>query len=356
MSSDEQHDQHDQYDHAYSELKSGLLDYYKILRVLPTDTIETIKVQGKKRLMQYHPDRIKRKTTDENEIKKYATQYHLIHEALTVLRDPIAKKFYDIARKQQEEENFNVQRDSFHAYKELQEKQMETTDKSTAQIEFDKMNKKFNDKIGFKPEDVKKTLSKHEMDARIENMKLERETQEIESLHPNLFEGKKFDEKEFNKKFEKHKKHHQKKDKIDDNSIVKWEGISAYNDAGVYSDQYTPIDHVDMITSEGSSKFEKFNINDDDSGSDIGSDIEEEQPKITDEKNNKDVMDRYEQIQHERQSDITEFKDCRQNPFNVSTRFGEDIDPDIQISTRKKFNDDKNIVEAYKELIYERKK
>jgi len=65
-------------------------NYYQILEVKKTDSIETIKKSYKKLALKYHPDK-----AEESKKKEYESNFQAINEAYSILSDPAKKQRYD---------------------------------------------------------------------------------------------------------------------------------------------------------------------------------------------------------------------------------------------------------------------
>lgn len=204
-----------------SSMKETEIDYYKILGVPPTATLLEIKRAFREKIITVHPD--KAKQTPETKEK-----YKLIREAGACLTNPQERKAYDMQRKMDSEfKEFKDQKDSFKEFIKLQEQSMTEEDKAVAKLNFERGIADFDRKHGYNRKHAD-PISKDEYDRKLEDLELHRkqEDMEIEMHQKNPFEGRQFNPSEFNKLFERKKKHTGSK-----SSLVKYDGdISAYND------------------------------------------------------------------------------------------------------------------------------
>jgi hypothetical protein len=191
--------------------KGVLFDYYRILGVDETASQLDIKRAYQSKLKKLHPDKIAQ--TPENIAK-----YKLLREAGDLLSDPHERKAYDAQKKQESISNdFSTQRDTFKEFIKLQEQTITAEDKQHAKLSFDQELAKYT-------KDTQ--MSTNESSRRVEDMMLQREQDELEATCENVFEGRQFNQSEFNKLFDRKQKKH-------GNGIVKYQGdILAANDMG----------------------------------------------------------------------------------------------------------------------------
>ena len=101
---------------VYTDLFTGMPDLYKLINALPTDSQEIIKKKCTEKMAKYHPDKIAplliKVPIEKREIekKKLMSQYKLIKEAYTTLRDPEKRKYYDLQKKTIDSKNFVKQK------------------------------------------------------------------------------------------------------------------------------------------------------------------------------------------------------------------------------------------------------
>ncbi len=369
---------------AYTDLFQGMPDIYKLVDASPTDSQDVIKRKCTEKLAKYHPDKISsllaKVPADDKvkEKKRLLIQYKLIRDAYSTLRDPEKRKFYDLQRKTIDSKNFLKQRDSFEEFVKLQDSEISEQTRKNAEnafkigyLELDKKHNFDRKKLDDAP------MSKKEASKRLEDLMMERENQDIECVQNNMFDGRAFDQKEFNKQWERNKKKEERKGKgkhrEGDNSLVQWEGISAANDVGLGgSSDYVSIntDYGDLYSTDkhNSSGFASK------MDSDISTDSEYESPSDDDidvsyvdghNKDKTDIMKRFEELQGRRKVenddyDKREFNDkswgsVMNNPFNVSAQFGNLMGTDVSKTLegpRRKKQIGKDVAEAYKQLVY----
>lgn len=191
-----------------SSIKKRGLCYYSILGVTPTATQIEIKRAYQKKLTRYHPDKIEQTPVN-------LTKYKLIREAGDTLLDEHRRKAYDMEQNSTEmPSDFTMQKASFKEFLKLQEPEgkesREGREKKHPHIKTEQ----------------EKTMSKDEHLRRYEDTLMQREMEEVETSHSNIFAGRQFDAKEFNKLFVKKSRRQKGKE------IVKHEELSAYCDGG----------------------------------------------------------------------------------------------------------------------------
>lgn len=232
-------------------VKEVSFDYYKVLGVESTATAIELKRAYQLKLKKLHPDKVEQ--TKENKAK-----YKLLREAGDLLCDPHERKAYDMQKKMDSTtRDFKSQKDSFKDFMKLQDQHMTDEDKAIAKLNFEQGLATMDRKHGYNKKDSE-AISKEEHDRRMEDLKLQREQQDIELTHENLFEGRQFNPSEFNKMFEKKKRRDEKRKKTTGGLAKVNDGIAAFNDfdggsGGVGLDQY------DNLYSEGS--FADYNAN-----------------------------------------------------------------------------------------------
>jgi len=230
-------------------VKEVTFDYYKILGVESTATLLEIKRAYQSKLKKLHPDKVEQ--TKENKAK-----YKLLREAGDLLCDPHERKAYDMQKKMDSTtKDFKAQKNSFKEFMKLQEQHMTDEDKAIAKLNFEQSIASMDRKHGYNKKDAE-AITKEEHDRRMEDLKLQREQQDIELTHENIFEGREFNPSEFNKMFEKKKRRDEKRKKTTGGLAKIDDGIAAFNDfdggsGGVGLDQY------DKLYSEG--RFSDYN-------------------------------------------------------------------------------------------------
>lgn len=362
----------------------GLVDYYRIVGALSSDSQKVINKKCDQKLAEYHHDKIASKLKNLSPVeakrmkKIYEAQYELIREARTVLTKSENRKYYDLQKKNADSISFNNKKDSFENFKKLQESKITEENKEIAQLDFKKKSKEMSKKHGF-DDDINLKQKDYHMDQtdfkrRLEDEKLSREMQDVDYLPKNIFQHRNFNLNEFNKNFEimQKKKDKKQKDKEGDKSIVQWEGIAAYNDHGASGNEYVSLEdgsYEDLYKSSKAQDYVHANILDSDDDESIGSldsDIADDIDVSYVEghnKNKKKTAKSYDELLRERENDETLFdkrdvksdlwKPVTDNPFNVSHQLGEIIGNDIQ---DKKINKpSKSKYEAYKALMQDGK-
>ena len=231
-------------------VKEVTFDYYKILGVESTASQIEIKRAYQSKLKKLHPDKVEQ--TKENKIK-----YKLLREAGDLLCDPHERKAYDMQRKMDTvAKDYKSQKDSFKDFMKLQEHQMTDEDKTYAKLNFEQGLANMDRKHSYNKMDAE-TITKDEHNRRMEDMNLQREQQDIDLTHENLFEGRQFNSTEFNNIFNKKKLRDDKRKTT--GALAKVDNdISAFNDydggsGGVSLDQY------DNLYTEGA--FTDYNAN-----------------------------------------------------------------------------------------------
>lgn len=229
--------------------KETTMDYYKILGVEPTATQLEIKRAYQSKLKKMHPDKVPQ--TKENKAK-----YKLLCEAGDILCNHHERNAYDMQRKMdQTPKDYNSQKDSFKEFKKLQELHLTEENRSIAKLNFERGLADLNRKHGYDDAHIQ-AIPKEEHDRRIEDMKLQREQEELEIAHDDIFEGTKFNPIVFNKLFETKKKKDEKRKKTHGGLAKYNEDISAFNDiddafGGVNIDKYDALYSEDKIDNYG---------------------------------------------------------------------------------------------------------
>ena len=369
----------------YTDLFSGMPDIYKVIGVSSKETQEVIKKKCNEKLAKYHPDKIGpilSKYPPESrtkEKKRLEMQYKLIREAYSILRDPQKRKYYDLQKNTIDNKNFVHQKSSFEEFTKLQESEINDQTRKLAENNF-KMNFiEIDKKHGFDRNTLEDDpLSKKDIDKRLQDLMMEREQQDIEYIPSNIFEGKSFNTSEFNKSWEKQKRKdaRKSKSKISDGSVILWDGISAANDVGIGgSVDYISVNnnYEDLYANENSnssifaSKIDLESDNDDDFSESSDDDIDVSYTTNFN-KNKDNVMERFKEYEQSRKldDDIYEkrefgdksWKNVMENPMNISSQMGNHIGKDIKMieggKIKKHIN--KDMIEAYKQLVYENEK
>jgi len=189
-------------------------------------------------------------------------------------------------------------------------------------------------------------LDKTEASKKISDLMLEREQQELEYLPKNRFENKSFSHAEFNKLWEKQKRKDEKKKKQtkEDRSMIKWDGISAANDAGMNGTvDFVGIDadYEDLYSKDDFNHSNFASKLDSGSESNPESDLELSEEESNNDyyeghnKNKDDTMKRLKDLEDMRKKEDEEYdglefssqkrKSVMDNPMNISSQFGKVI-------------------------------
>jgi hypothetical protein len=366
---------------------NGVPDYYKIIGVSPSDSQEVINKKCNQKLAEYHHDKIKAKLQKyppeerKKQQLKYEAQYELVREAREYLSNSEKRKYYDLQKKTAESSSFVNTKDSFDKFIKLQESELTEENKGLAISTFAQKSKEMDKKHGF-DSDLKcgqkdYHIGKDEFKRRLDDIETQRTQQDADCLPKNMFEHGGFNNKEFNRQWERMQKQKDKKKnkKDDDRSIIQWEGIAAYNDHGASGGNYMALGDGDDAyeglykTSKEEDYIFSTKIGSDDEASlssvdsDIMNDIDVSYVDGYDKDKGK-TMKSYEEMLKERELDESKFenkqfdswKDVTENPFNIShkNQLGEIIGEDI--TNKKSSKSKKDMYDAYKALLYDRDK
>ena len=369
---------------------SKMPDYYKILGVKENATLDEIKQASEKKIEQYNPDNIdlkkKLKSLPENERLKESNKNNarimLIKEARKILIKPESRKIYDIQMKTTKSTDFIHQKNSFQEFIKLQESEITEQSKKNADLSHKMLSMDMDKKHNFKREELSKApLTVDESKKRYADIMQQRETEDLDLLPSNLFEGgKSFNNVDFNRHWEIQQKKLEKKNKksrgIGGNDLVLWDGLAAASDTGMDgTDNYVKLNDIGELYCEnlGSSNFGNI-INDDDiisSGSDSDINMDEidisyvtnhSQNKIKGETGNeysKFIEDRNKDLRFQdevSQTDTAYWGDIKKNPMNISSQLGEVFGgtdyKQLAFNQRDKYIE-KDHLEAYKSLVYD---
>lgn len=367
----------------------SMIDYYSIIGALKEDTQETIIKKCNQKMADYHQDKIKTKLLKypQEERKKqqarYQMQYELVREAREYLCNPEKRKYYDMQKKSTENNNFSHKKQSFEEFIKLQESEITEENKIAAISNYKSKSAEMDKKHGFdssqKYNNSEYKFSTDDFKRRYEDIETERTQQDADCLPKNIFERGGFNGNEFNRQWEimQKKKELKKGKKQDDKSIIKWEGVAAFNDHGECGNNYVSItdDNDDFGGLYNTSKNEdyifskKIDSDDEKSLSSIDSDIEKEIEKKYNNnydnhnKNKNEINKRYEELLKDRGAldnkptfHSKDWKDVQQNPFNISSQMGEIIGENVGDCAEKKTSKNKkDLFDAYKALLYDNK-
>jgi curved DNA-binding protein CbpA len=340
-----------------SEQLNDYIDYYKIIGANKTDDMTVIKKKCNKKLQEYHPDTHKLRIKNENissdnikaTVEKWTKQYKMIVLAHKILTNENKRKYYDLQIKTKDNNNIQKTKNDFEEYKRLQESVLTDTSKANAESQFKmdmiQMDAKHNfDRVKYNNEDKTK-LCFNDIQRRIDDLQLNRDQEEIEFQKDNKFEGRKFNNIEFQTNWEKEQKNKKKQAKTN-KSIVTWDNIGTYGDYGETGTNYVSIntDYGGLYTEEYTDQFaQKLDSDEEDSVSsqEISTiDISYvEQPK-----NKADLQAEFDKKMAQRENE-TKLYDSRKrtdkswqsvmaNPISISAQIGFDIDQKPIISKK----------------------
>jgi curved DNA-binding protein CbpA len=363
-------------------------DYYKILGLTLTATDEQIKVVGKKKILQYHPDKVKHLIeSSQNPAqtqKKYEMLYKLSHEAYNVLRNPTSRKGYDLQRKTVHNKDFLQQKNAFENFIKLQDSEITEQSRENANLKFLMASEEMNRKHGFNAHEVKQPgLTMDETNAILASREAERikDDELWKDKHEDRFKNKSFSLKEFNSNWEKMKKREERrhgKDDSNNGSMVLWGGISAANDMGLDgASDYVPYDsnYDNLYSTNPNSSMFASKLDDSLSGDEISigeymSDDDNINVDYVDNHNADrdpdELVRRMKEFKSKRKGDMrdqknrkatdrTYWKGVMENPFNVSSQMGNVVGNDLKtlgyVQPRRN-TVDMDRVEAYKQLVF----
>ena len=348
------------------------INYYAVLGVEAGADTKTIKRAYNRRLRKYHPDNLKDKS-DQDTVRKNKEKYKLINEAYSVLKDEFKRRAYDTNRKHERSnsKSFNDAKGEFKEFIKLQNQNMTDEDKKMAKLNFELSKKELNAKHGYDDSKEEK-IDPQEYERRLDDMKLQRDQEELDIQHDNMFEGRQFNHSEFNKRFERQKRRQEKKQKQGDLVVANDDGVMAFND-GVDS-SFASVDAYSDLYAGGkySGTSDMFaGVGDGMIGDDVGSDdisidsadIEDTYDTHTHANTKEDIDDALSRMMAERNTQDNEFDKMGVNDFGsalddkygISKDFGFMVGNDRsghQTSRRPRRNRNKDNAEyeAYKEL------
>lgn len=352
---------------VYSDLYTGLPDYYKIIKAKPTDSLTVIKNKCRLLLAKYHPDKIVLNDDDfptkgdkERKLKQLGKQYELIRTAYKVLTEPDKKKSYDLQKKTVDNKNFSKQKDDFAEYMALQNSTVSEQSKQQAKNDFEIKMIEMDTLRGYNKKIEKDVISSKKAEKMMDDMMLLRKQQEIECQPKNIFKDTSFNLESFNKAWDKNIKRTKPKDKSKDKNVVLWDGIGASNELNTYvetSGNYGEIfmDGGELFNSDSESETELSDTSD--TGIDTSYVFNHNKDKITFD------TSKINDFEKMRNADLDNWgremfknKSITENPFNPSADFGELFDSEVgQIEGPKrttKVNVD--LALAYEQLLFDK--
>jgi hypothetical protein len=171
----------------------------------------------------------------------------------------LERKAYDMERTMEyKNKNFKEAKAGFEEFIKLQEQSSTEENKAIAKLNFEQGLANMDRKHGINRKDMEYIPSKEESDRRMEDMRLQREQEDIELQQENPFEGREFNQSEFNKLFLKKQKRDEKRKKQSGGLAKVNDGIAAFNDFDGESGGIG-IDQMDNLYSDD--KFADYNAN-----------------------------------------------------------------------------------------------
>jgi len=362
-----------------SNNNNDVINYYSVLGVTKDETQENIIKKANKKMAEYHQDKIRHKLANlpqeeqKKQFEKYQMQFELIREAREILSNPEKRKMYDMKKKSVDNGCFSDKKLSFDEFIKLQENGKTEDSKNIALLDFQTKSLELDKKHGFnstqKYNKDEYKFSNKEFRRRIDDMETERNQQDAECLPKKIFNNSVFDTNEFNRQWEMRNRKKKNKEKNPEKSIISWEGISAYNDHGTSGENYVSIQDGDdefnnlYKTSDGNDYlYSKLSSSDDEcSISSISSDDDNRKTyKYSNDYENCKSKDnnlekKYQKMIGERESfNNTKFSgnNLMDNPFNISSQLDMIVGDSIKEEKKNK-KTKTNLVDAYKELMYE---
>lgn len=374
---------------AHTDLFSGMIDVYGLIGVTPNDSQDYIKKKCNEKIAKYHPSKINSilakvpESEKEEERQRLIEQYDLIKQAYNILRDPEKREYYDLQKKTMESKNFVKQKSSFEEYIKMQESEINEVSRKNAENAFKIGFLDMDKRHGFKRNDLDdEPMSTEDFNKKMQDIEFSRKAldDELATRQRNMFEGRTFNPVEFNKAWEKKKKHDEKKKGKGntDTSMTLWDGLSASNDFGIGgSSDYVGInsDYGDLYaknnynTSKYSSTLDDISENGDNMST--TSDDIDVSYVTGHNKDNSDVNKRFDEYMKAREmddeyynarefGDNNSWKSVFDNPMNISSSMGTTVGKDIgklDMRNNKRGNTvNKSTIDAYKQLMMDREK
>lgn len=374
---------------AHIDLFSGMIDIYGLIGVNENDPQDFIKKKCNEKLSKYHPSKINGllakvpASERESEKERLLEQYNLIKHAYNILRDPEKREYYDLQKKTMESKNFVKQRSSFEEYIKLQESEINETSRKNAENNFKMSFLDMDNRHGFKRNELDdEPLSTEDFTKRMQDIEFSRKAldDELSTRQRNMFEGRSFNQLEFNKAWEKKKRHDEKRKGKNntDSSLTLWDGITASNDFGIGgSNDYVGLNDdfenlyskTNYNTSQYSSLLDDISENGDDNMS-VNSDDIDVSYVNNHNKDNSDVNKRFEEYMKSRErdddyynarefGDTNSWKSVYDNPLNISASMGTMVGKEVKtLDSRNRKNNtiNKSTIDAYKQLMLDREK
>lgn len=226
------------------------INFYEVLGVEATASLKEIKKQYSKLVVKYHPD----KTKDS-----YDTSiFELIQRAYNTLGNEEKREEYDFFMKNIELSKKNDHKGlktNFDKFVELNENETQNKNKEELKVEFDKVFKEMDIKVGIDRTQPDETLNNEEIANKLDDLVLQREQDEIEYSQNRIFrDGENFDLSKFNAAFDVYKN-------TNDKQVIKKSNINAFNfDKG---NNFSTLDNENLFEEdnfEGNNVFSNINI------------------------------------------------------------------------------------------------
>ena len=349
-------------------------DYYAVLGFTEKTKEERSEITSKdimkafnKQLKKYHPDRIDT-SVSKDELKKLNSMYKLVQQAGEILSDKGKRKAFDLEHAVKESSGFLNQRDKFEEFMQLQEQEDTEENRGRAKLDFDQGLAELNKKHGADEYSIA-SMTKDDTNRKLEDLMNQRDIESLETRPTRMFsEGAKFDRNYFMKSFEKDKIRKGRK-KGNNGDIIKYDDIGAFNDStpsfGI-NDDYGGLYAQD--TFKGNNKF--GGINDDDSDSDQGSDLDSVESNEIDDRyfrkddkiNKSDMNKALDKLMKARDDEndlyadkaYDKYESSMKDKFGVSSGLGFMVGTDfkgsqVQKKTVKQLGNDE--IDAYKKII-----
>lgn len=368
---------------VYSDLHTQVIDVYKIMGLNPDDPQELVRKRCNEKLAKYHPDKIgpilKKIPLEQRakEKKRLDMQYKLVKEAYGILHDPQKRKFYDLQKKTIDSKNFVNQKKSFDDFIKLQDSEINENTKKNAADNFRLKFFDLDNKHGFNREKLtEKALDKKELEKKMSDLVMSRESQEIECTPEKLFEGDRFDPVSFNKAFMRRKKIEEKKKQKESDpnrALTLWGGVGAAFDEGLTgSSSYVPVtnNYDDLYASDNTAGLYSSKLDSNSEGEDdivlSDDDYKDDYNSHNKNRNMEDIEALFKKMKAERELETEMFdkrqindpswKSVMENPMNISAQFGNVVGKDVKaLPSTKKNKLNKAMVDAYASLLYDGK-
>lgn len=165
--------------------------YYDVLNVSNDCTIQDLKLNYRKLVKEYHPN----KQNGDSEM------FELVTEAYNVLINPTTRKEYDrdyAILQHADKSHFDLRAQSQQYYTSIDK--TKPLSKEDQKKEFDRISKEMDTKHRIKAD---KSLTERDAKMSYKDMKLLREQSEIENSQEQLFDPKSFDHAKFNEAFDR---------------------------------------------------------------------------------------------------------------------------------------------------------